>query len=49
MHPYLAADRGKFVEVCLNRPLDLNENYEFTMTFRTTERSRQECSGIPSN
>lgn len=49
VHPYEPSERGKFVEVCLNRSLELNESYEFTMTFLTTAGNSQQCSGILAN
>jgi hypothetical protein len=43
--PYNASEHGKFVEVCLDRPLQKEERYEFEFQIETKHGTRQQCSG----
>ena len=43
MLPYAPEERGKFLEVCLERPLARSERYGLKLDFTTTAATRLEC------
>lgn len=45
-HPYRTEERGKFVELCLDRALGRHERYRFSMAILAANGHRQACTGI---